>query len=96
MKRVKAQPISNVVLQFLREEGLETPLNERRLISAWSDVVGVKINRSTRDIKIINRVLIVTFSSSVCRNEVFLRRSEFVKKLNEAVASSVIDDIKVN
>jgi hypothetical protein len=36
MKRKREEPISTLLMQFLREQGLETPLLEYRIIKAWS------------------------------------------------------------
>ena len=35
MKRNNAEQIGALIRNFLRQESLESPLNERRLISAW-------------------------------------------------------------
>ena len=40
MKRGETKPISELVRAMCREEGLETPLNEYRLIQAWTKVLG--------------------------------------------------------
>ena len=34
MRRCKAETIGDMIRQFLRREGLETPLNERRIVAA--------------------------------------------------------------
>ena len=45
MKRNNTEQIGDVLRQFLRQQGLETPLNEYRLVDAWKDVVGPVIAR---------------------------------------------------
>ena len=47
MKRNNTEQIGDVLRQFLRQQGLETPLNEYRLVDAWKDVVGPVITRYT-------------------------------------------------
>ena len=40
MKRNHAEQIGVLIRNYLRQESLESPLNERRLISAWPELLG--------------------------------------------------------
>ncbi len=93
MKRGETKSVAELVMAMLREEGLETPLNEHRLINAWGEVLGATINSYTKDLRIYNQVLYVTLTSSVLRHELFMNRKELVRKLNEHVRAVVITDI---
>lgn len=93
MKRKNAEAVGDVLLRFLRQEGLETPLNEYRLVSAWKEVVGESINRYTQNLFIKNQVLHVKLSSSVLRQELMMMRKVLVNNLNTKVGSQVIVDI---
>lgn len=98
MKRNKAQNISDLVLQFLRLSGLETPLNEHRLIQAWSDVLGPQMSKYTdvEHLYIKNQKLYVHVTSAALRQELSMARSMLVKTLNKRVGSQVIVDIIFN
>ena len=98
MKRNKAQNISDLVLQFLRLSGLETPLNEHRLIQAWSDVLGSQMSKYTdvEHIYIKNQKLYVHVTSAALRQELSMAHSTLVKTLNNRVGSQVIVDIIFN
>ena len=39
MKRNDAEPIGKLIQQFLRQESLESPLNEQRLLDAWPQIL---------------------------------------------------------
>ena len=82
-------------MSFLRSESLESPLNERRLINAWSEVMGPTIASYTRDISIKNQVLFVHLSSAVLRQELMMERKRLVQRLNEHVKAQVITDIVI-
>ena len=43
MKRNDAEQIGDMIRKFFRLNGLESPLNEYRLVQAWKDVVGPAI-----------------------------------------------------
>ncbi len=95
MRRTDSEPISDVVYQYLREQGLETPLNEFRLIQAWNTVMGKTVSRYTQDLQIHNQVLYVTLSSAPLKNEIMMRRTQLAKALNEHVGAQVISSIVV-
>jgi len=92
MKRNNTEQIGDVLRQFLRQQGLETPLNEYRLVDAWKDVVGPVITRYT-NLFIKNQVLYVSLSSSVIRQELMMGREMLIRNLNAQVGSQVIVNI---
>lgn len=93
MKRNNTEQIGDVLRQFLRQQGLETPLNEYRLVDAWKDVVGPVIARYTTNLFIKNQVLYVSLSSSVIRQELMIGREMLIRNLNAQVGSQVIVNI---
>ena len=93
MKRGETKSIAELVRVMCREEGLETPLNEYRLINAWSQVLGQAVQSYTKELKIYNQVLFVTLTSSVLRQELLMNRKALVNKLNDFVKAQVITDI---
>lgn len=93
MKRNNTEQIGDVLRQFLRQQGLETPLNEYRLVDAWKDVVRPVITRYTTNLFIKNQVLYVSLSSSVIRQELMMGREMLIRNLNAQVGSQVIVNI---
>lgn len=94
MKRKKAEAVGDVVQALLREQGLEGPLNEHRLIQSWSEVLGPTIERYTRNLYIRNQTLVVQLSSPVLRQELSMLKSELINRLNTHVQAQVITDIR--
>lgn len=93
MKRGETKSIAELVKAMCREEGLETPLNEYRLINAWPKLLGPSVCAFTKDLKIYNQVLFVRVTSSVLRQELQMNRRSLVAKLNGYVNAQVITDI---
>ena len=93
MKRNKTELLDQVLNRFLRSEGLETPLNELRVVNAWSDMLGASVARYTVRAYIYNRVLYVELSSPALRTNLFMRRKELVNRLNAYVNADVISDL---
>ncbi len=93
MRRTDSEQVGGVILQYLREFGLETPLNEHRLLQAWDKVLGPAVSRYTKELRIYNQVLFVTITSAALRNELMMRRTELVTRLNAEAGAQVITQI---
>ena len=86
--------IREIILRNLREQGLETPLLQKRLIEAWPIVAGPAISHYTLNTYIQNQTLVVHLSSPALRTELSMQRKEYVTRLNEYVGNQVIADIQ--
>ena len=94
MFRRDVKTIKDLILQSLRDHGLETPLYQRRLMEAWPQVAGPVIARYTMGTQIYNQTLYVKLSSPSLRADLSMQRQELVKRLNEHVGAQVIADIR--
>lgn len=93
MFRRKSQPIQEIVQQLIREQGLETPLLQKRLMDSWSEVVGPMAAQYSEVQWIKEDKLYVHFTNASLRADFSMMRSELVKKLNAKVGSQIITDI---
>lgn len=93
MRRNNTERIGEVIRKFIREEGLETPLNEYRLIEAWKEVLGPGVASYTRDLFIRNQILYVSLTSPALRQELMMGREILVRNLNRHVGATVIVNI---
>ena len=64
-----------------------------RVQRAWTEVLGPSIAQYTRQVYVRDRVLYVSLTSSVLRNELSYCRDRLVKSLNDYAKASVIDRI---
>lgn len=94
MRRRNTEQLDSILARYLRSEGLETPLNEYRLVNAWSEVMGAAVARYTGKVYIYNRTLYVELLSSALRSNLFMRRVELVRRLNAYVNADVISDVR--
>ena len=93
MKRTNAETVGDIINRLLKEENLDTKLNEQRLLNIWVEIVGPVVARYTSRRYIINKVLYVHITSAPLRNEISLHRSNMLRSLNEAIGSNTIVDI---
>lgn len=95
MFKRKVQSIDDILNRVIRDEGLETPLNQKRLIDSWDKVVGANAARFTTEKFIKNQTLFVKITSPALRQDLSMMRTQLVNRLNQAVGSMVIVDVKI-
>lgn len=95
MFRRDVQSISDLLNMYLRREGLETPLLQKRAVDAWDTLMGPSIARYTGKKFIKNQTLFVQILNPALRQDLTMMRSRIVKRINEAVGSQVIVDVRI-
>ncbi len=95
MRRKNAEMFGTLLRQFLRSEGIETPLNERRLVAAWPEVMGQAIARYTGDVAVRGGVLYVQLKSPALRANLMMERTALVNRLNAHVGAQVIHEVVI-
>ena len=94
MFRRDVKELKDLIMRNLRQQGLEMPLLQKRLLEAWPVVAGETIANYTLNTYIQNQTLYVCLSSPALRADLSLRRTEFVRLLNEYVGNQVIADVR--
>lgn len=95
MFRREVKSISDLLNMYLRREGLETPLLQKRAIDAWDNIMGAMITRYTGEKFIKNQTLYVKITNPALRQDLSMMRTRIVQRINQAVGSHVITDVKV-
>lgn len=94
MFRKDVKNIRELILRNLRSQGLETPLLQKRLVDAWPTVMGDMVAGYTQEVYIRNQTLWVHLTSPALRADLSMMKQDIVKKLNAAVDSQVIVNIR--
>ena len=94
MFRLDVQILADILAQCLRHDGLETPLQQRRLIDSWGKVAGRAVERYTGEKFIRNQTLFVKILNPALRADLSMMRERLVKNLNVEAGASIISDIK--
>lgn len=95
MACAKSSSISDVLVDFLRESGLEQSVLDVQVEEAWPRVMGETVARLTRSVQVKDGMLIVHINSAALKAQLFENRFELVKKLNEAVGANAIKDCRI-
>lgn len=93
MIKNKPKQLGDLLMQFLRAEGLETPLLEHRIINAWPAIMGDTISRYTSELYIKNSILWVKLKSPALKQNLLMMHGDITRKLNAYVQSQVITDV---
>ncbi len=94
MFRNKVRSLGELLPEFLRNEGLEMPLQQKRLLDSWDTVVGNVIAGYSGDKFIKNQTLYVKILNPALRADLQMNRSILVNRLNQTVGAYVISDIR--
>lgn len=93
MIRSKSKELDSILNQFLRESGLETPLNQYRLIEAWYKLKDNSLRAYTEQAYIYNQKLYVKLNTPALRANLMMQRQDLTRELNDIVKANVIVDI---
>lgn len=95
MFKKEVKSITELLNVYLRENGLETPLLQKRLIDSWGKVAGKVVEQYTADKLIKNQTLYVKILNPALRADLMMMRSQLVERLNAEVGSRVVADIRI-
>lgn len=87
--------ISEALVSYLRESGLEQSVLDVQIEQMWPKVMGETVAKLTRSIEVKNGQLVVHINSAALKAQLFENRFELVRKLNEAVGAPAIKDCRI-
>ena len=87
--------ITDALVDFLRESGLEQTVMDRQIEEVWPQVMGETVQKLTRSVEVKDGMLYVRVNSAALKTQLFENRFELVRKLNEAVGAPAIRDCRI-
>lgn len=95
MRRTKTVTIGEVLKEFFSRPYVAQKVAEGRLPDFWRMAVGDQVANITTELKLERHILFVRVSSSVIRQELFYRRGELTRRLNELAGIELLNNIVV-
>lgn len=92
---IGAASISDALIDFLRESGLEQSVLDVQIEEVWPRVMGETVRKLTRSVEVRDGVLYVHVNSAALKAQLFENRFELVHKLNDAVGAPAIRDCRI-
>ena len=87
--------LTDALVSYLRESGLEQSVLEVQVEKVWPQVMGDIVTKLTRSVEVKDGMMIVRVNSAALKTQLFENRFELVRKLNEAVGAEVIKDCRI-
>lgn len=81
MFRREVKSINDLLNMYLRHEGLETPLLQKRAIDAWDNLMGDMITRYTGEKFIKNQTLYVKIINPALRQDLSMMKTRIVQRI---------------
>ena len=77
-----------------RQLGITRTLRQYDAITSWEAIVGKKIARVAKAQRMENGILLVSVVNAPWRAELTMRRAEIIEKINTALGSRIVKDIR--
>ena len=90
----KVLPIGEIISEVMRQNSLDTPLKQHRIIDLWDETAGAVVAQYTADKYIKNQTLYVKVLNPALKTDLMMRRTELQNILNQKVGGYVIAEIK--
>jgi predicted nucleic acid-binding Zn ribbon protein len=91
---MSAKTIGQAIGELTQALGIQSKLQQYEAVNQWSAVVGKRIAEQTEAIRIEKGILVVRVKTAVWRNELNMRKQEIIEKLNRAVKTDAVKDIR--
>lgn len=90
------QSLKDVIGDFFADNPkLKENILEIRIIRGWHELLGAGVSGYTQNIYMKKRVLYVSLTSSVLRNDLLLRKDKLIRDLNAFAREEVLEDVVI-
>jgi hypothetical protein len=86
-------PIGDILNRIIKENKLESGLNQVSVADAWKNLMGNGVNTYTKNVALRNSTLYVELTSAVLREELSYGKDKIIKMINEELGREVIKDV---
>lgn len=95
MKKSNELSLGDAIKAFLKHNDLDEKLLETEIYARWEELAGRAINLKTSKVTLHQRVLSVYLTSSVLRNELSMRKTVLLERINQRLgAAQQISDLR--
>ncbi len=86
-------PLKEAFEELLQAYKLKDRFNERKVISAWGDLMGKSISKRTSQLYVREKILYVKLTSGPIKKELMMNKSKVLQIIGERFGNETIKDI---
>lgn len=79
---------------MLQRFGIDNAISQNNALNIWQEVVGDVVAQNAVADRVEHGVVIVKVSSATWRQELFFKKDDIIRKLNNKIGKNVIRDIR--
>ena len=87
--------LGDLVRQFSQDRRIKPHLYEKKVETAWSEIMGTWIKKETTAIKVRDKKLILSITSAALRQELHYSRDQIKDRINEFLGEIYINEVIV-
>ena len=96
MRRTEPIRFGDAWDEFLKSSpNIARKIASAKIPDVWRDIAGQKISNYTREIKVENGVMTICITSSVLRNELFMKRDTIKEHVNKFMGMQVVNIVLI-
>ena len=85
--------IGDIISKLMKNPKLSEKLDNLDAIDIWEKIIGPPLSKYITDQRVHKGVLYIKLKSSVVRNELSYKKTEFIKQINQEIGKELITDI---
>lgn len=85
--------IEDLMKTFIKENNLTKGMQKLKVEETWHKMMGPGVATHTTSVKLQNKTLIISLSSSVLREELSYGKQKIIKMMNEEIGEEVISKL---
>lgn len=93
MKRENVKSVYELIEAFKKEQRSNSGFHAGAVVNAFSNIVGKNVGYYVVNRYFSNKVLYITLSSSMVRNNLLMNKRGIINKINNSFGSNVLRDI---
>jgi|SRR5690554_1724475 len=86
-------PLKEVFEELLQAYSLKDRFNERKVISAWGEIMGNTVAKRTSEITVKDKKLYVKLNSAPLKKELMMNKTKVLDLIAEQFGNNTIEDI---
>ncbi|MFN5324080.1 MAG: DUF721 domain-containing protein [Bacteroidota bacterium] len=93
MRNQNDSSLGDIIRQLTEEYRLKDKLDQVSVQRIWESALGTAISRNTKEVTFKKGALKVRIASASLRQELEIRKTEIIAKLNEELGSELVKEI---